>query len=155
MGNTLLLLSTAAHAPAAVDVALKKAKESKGILVVLFVSDAEMPKTVFDRLEGTGFVSEKSGNNVYRALVDEYKRQGEQQLEHVKHLATKQGIETKTLFCVGDIADECIKVIRAQNIDVAVVTRWRKSQLSRFIFGSPIKKIQDNVSCHFEIVDQD
>jgi len=155
MANTLLVLSTATHSPAAIDHALEKAKKLQGKLLILFIADQELPKSIFERLEGTGFIGEKQGQVVHQALMDEYKRQGEQQLKDIKARADKEGVEAETILKVGDIADECIRVIREQNVAVAVLTRKRRSHLSRFIFGSPIKKIQDNVNCEFEIIDQE
>ncbi len=100
-------------------------------------------------------VGEGPGQAVQEALIEEYKRQGKQQLEAIKQRAAAQGTETETIFKMGCFADECIGTIRDHQIDTAVLTRTRRSQLSRFIFGSPIKKIQDNVECNFEIVDLD
>lgn len=155
MGNTLLVLSTIAHSSRAIDVALQKAKQAGGKLIVLFVSDVELPASIFDRLEGTTMVGEKPGQEVQDALVNEYRRQGEHQLADIKRRASEQGIETETIFKVGTFADECINTIREKKVAVAVLTRTRRSQLSRFIFGSPIKKIQDNVDCQFEVIDLD
>ena len=155
MGNTLLVLSTAAQSPKAINVALAKAKEQGGELIVLFVADVAITHSIFERLEGTTSVGEGPGQAVQEALVEEYKRQGEQQLATIRARAAEQGIKTETIFKMGDFADDCIAAIRERDVGVAVLTRTRRSQLSRFIFGSPIKKIQDNVSCQFEIVDLD
>ena len=153
--NTLLVLSTAAQSPKAIDTALNRAAEKGGKLIVLFVADIELTASIFDRLEGTTMVGEGPGQAVQEALIEEYKRQGKQQLEAIKQRAAAQGTETETIFKMGGFADECIGTIRDHQIDTAVLTRTRRSQLSRFIFGSPIKKIQDNVECNFEIVDLD
>ncbi len=155
MKNTLLVLSTAAQSPKATDVALNIAKEQGGTLIVLFVADVDMTATIFDRLEGTTMIGESQGQAVQCALLEEYKRQGEQQLAMIKKRAEEQGIPTETIFKMGGFADECIAAIRGNEIETTVLTRTRRSQLSRFIFGSPIKKIQDNVDCQFEIVDLD
>lgn len=155
MKNTLLVLSTAAQSPKAIEMALATAKELGGKLIALFVVDVELPSSIFERLEGTVSVGELPGQNVQEALMQEYKRQGEQQLAEVKRRADEQGIQTELIIKEGIFADECIKVIRDQDIEVTVATRQRKSHLSRFIFGSPIKKIQDNVNCQFKIVDID
>ena len=155
MNNTLLVLSTAAQSPKAIDVALDKAQKNGGQLIILFIADAAMTGSIFERLEGTMSMGEKPGHEVHEALVKEYQRQGEQQLAAITERAEAQGIVVETIFKVGDFADECIKAIREHEVTVAVLTRTRRSQLSRFIFGSPLKKIQDNVSCQFEIVDLD
>jgi nucleotide-binding universal stress UspA family protein len=155
MKNILLVLSTAAQSPKAIDVALRKAIELSGKLIVLFVSDANLPSSIFERLEGSTLVGERPGQAVQEALMEEYKRQGEQQLEEIKRRAADQGTETEVILKVGVFADECIAAIREKCIEVAVLTRTRRSQLSRFIFGSPIKNIQDCVECQFEIVDLD
>lgn len=153
MANTLLMLTTATHSPEAIEKAFDKAKEIQGRLIILFVADQELPNSILDRLEGNAFVGEQAGREVYDALMNEYKRQGEQQLSEVKVRAEEEGIETETILKVGDIADECVQIIQSRDIAVAVLTRRRRSHLSRFIFGSPIKKIQDNVNCEFIIVD--
>lgn len=155
MENTLLVLSTAAHSHEAMDVAIEKAKELQGKLLVLFVVDVQLPSSIFERLEGTTVIGARPGQEVQEALRNEYKRQGEQQLDEVERRAAKQGVGTEKILKEGTFADECIQVIRENNVAVAVLTRKKKSHLSRFIFGSPIKKIQDNVSCQFEIVDWD
>jgi len=153
MKNTLLVLSTAAQAPKAIDIALARAKELGGKLIALFVVDVQLPASIFERLEGTVSVGEIPGQNVQDALMNEYKRQGEQQLAAVTERARAKGIEIESLLKVGVFADECIRVIRENEVEVAVISRQPRSHLSRFIFGSPIKKIQDNVKCRFEIVD--
>lgn len=155
MKNILLVLSTTSHSPRAVDVALAKTEEQEGKLITLFVVDVELPASIFERLEGTGIVGERPGQAVQDALMEEYKRQGTLQLAEVSRRAAERGIEVEEVIKIGVFADECIKAIKGNDISVAVLTRQHKSHLSRFIFGSPIKQIQDSVDCQFEIVDLD
>ena len=134
---------------------LERPQECGGKLIVLYVVDAELPASIFERLEGSGMVGEAPGQIVQQALLDEYARQGELQVAAVTKRAEELKIDTESIIKTGVFADECIRIIRERKVECVVVTRHRKSHLSRFIFGSPIKKIQDNVSSHFEIVDLD
>ncbi len=155
MKNTLLVLSTAAQSPKAIDVAFERVRTQGGKLIILFIVDQAMTTSIFDRLEGNMAMGDQPGQEVQEALVREYQRQGEQQLSEIVARAEQAGMATETVFKAGDFAEQCIQIIREYDIAAAVVTRSRRSQLSRFIFGSPIKRIQDNVSCDFEIVDLD
>ncbi len=155
MANTLLLLSTVTHSPQAIERAIAEVKAAGGKLILLFVVDEELPNSILDRLEGNAFVGEQSGQEVYSALMNEYLRQGKQQLHEIKEQAEQQGLTVETLLKVGDLVGVCIGVIREREIAKAVLTRKRRSHLSRFLFGSPIKKIQDSVDCEFIIVEPD
>lgn len=155
MKTTLLVLSSAAHSPKATDVALEHAKKCGGTLIILYVVDTKLPASIFERLEGTALIGEAPGQSVQKALMEEYARQGELQVTAVAKRAAELGIETESMIKIGAFADECIGIIRERHVECVVITRQRNSHLSRFIFGSPIKKIQDNVTSHFEIVDLD
>lgn len=155
MKTTLLVLSSAAQSPKATDIALEHVKKCGGKLIILYVVDTKLPASIFERLEGTGLVGEAPGQSVQKALMEEYARQGELQVAAVAKRAAELEIESESIIKTGVFADECIRIIRERNVECVVITRQRNSHLSRFIFGSPIKKIQDNVSSHFEIVDLD
>jgi nucleotide-binding universal stress UspA family protein len=155
MSNTLLLLSTATPLQTGVERAIEEAKKIGGRLIILFVADVALPNSVLERLEGADFVGGKPGQEVYEALMNEYQRQGEQLLAKAQTTVESAGVPVETIFKVGSIADECIATIKNQEIDVAVLTRKKRSHLSRFIFGSPIKQIQDSVTCHFIIVEDE
>lgn len=155
MKTTLLVLSSTAQSPKAIDIALERSKKCGDKLIVLYVVDTELPTSIFERLEGTALIGEAPGHNVQQALLEEYARQGKLQVDAVMKRAKELGIKAEAIIKTGIFAEECIGIIRERKVECVVITRQRNSHLSRFIFGSPIKKIQDNVTSHFEIVDLD
>ena len=154
MKNILLVLSTTRQSPQTVELALEKAKEMGSDLTGLFVLDSGIPESIFDKLTDTGFTGEKPSQQLHDSILKEYKERGEKKLSEIEEMASKRGIRFESLIKKGDFVSECHSVITEKSSDMVIITRRKRSSLSRFIFGSPIDQLREISDCEFIVIDE-
>lgn len=148
----LLAISTTRESPKTIERALKLAESGGGKLVVLFVVDHGIPDSIGHLLITTGYLGEKPSRRLADAILDEYRDRGQSRLAAIAETATGQGIECETLLREGDFAEESLGVIREKDAQAVVVTRAKRSGLSRFLFGSAVNRLRQESPCPVEIV---
>jgi len=58
------------------------------------------------------------------------------------------------MFCRGEFVEVALKVIQKEAADLIIVTRRRRSNLSRFIFGSAVAELKSKTDCPIMIIDE-
>jgi len=154
METVLLVLSTTRESPKTIAYALKKTKEIKGSLIALLVIDTTLPASIVKKLSESGFVGDKPGEEVYANILAEYKQRGEKKLAEIVDQARREGVDAKGVLREGDLAKECLSMIEEEKAFVTIIGRKRVSKLSQFIFGSPIRQIEQNTSCPVEVIEE-
>ena len=154
MKNILLVLSTTRQSPKTIDAAFEKAKEEKRGLTALFVLDSEMPESIFEKLTDIGFTGEKPSQQLHDSILAEYRVRGDRKLKELGEMARTMDVSFKTIIREGDFTKECLSVIGEEEADFVIITRKKRSSLSRFIFGSALAEINDKTHCEMLIIDE-
>jgi nucleotide-binding universal stress UspA family protein len=148
----LLALSTSRQSQRTIEYAFNCVQKESASLIALFVVDPDLPELIFSKLTDIGFLGEKPGEEVMKALLKEYRLRGEEKLKEIKNLANKKGIECATILKIGNFAEECLKLINEQNPFLIVLTRAKRSNISRFLFGSAVNEIKKKSSVPVKII---
>ena len=154
MGTILLVLSTTRDSQKTVDLALERAGREKAPLTVLFVLDSAMPESIFEKLTDMGFTGEKPSEQLRDAILVEYRERGRKKLAEIEALAAPLGIPCETVMREGEFRAECLSLIAEKGAELVILTRKRRSSLSRFIFGSPVEEIRERTGCELLIVEE-
>ena len=154
MKNILLVLSTTRQSPKTIDAAFEKAKQEKSDLTALFVLDSEMPETIFEKLTDIGFTGDKPSQQLHDSILQEYRVRGDKKLKELEDVAESLNVSFKTIIREGDFAKECLTAISEEEADFVIITRKKRSSLSRFIFGSAISEINSKAQCEMLIIDE-
>ncbi len=154
MENILLVLSTTRQSPKTVELAIEKVKKEKSSLTALFILDSEMPGSILEKLTDSGFTGEKPSQELHDSILTEYRERGRKKLEEIEDLANRMDVPFTAIIKEGDFITECLAEIKDRRSDVVLITRKKRSSLSRFIFGSPIEQIRDESECEMIIVEE-
>jgi nucleotide-binding universal stress UspA family protein len=131
------------------------AKRTKSQLLVLFVMDSKLPESIFKKLEDEAYLGYRPSEEAYRHILEEYEDRGKSLLKEIKVMADKEKVPCKTVFREGDFFEECEKLLEEENIRTSIVTRKKRSSLSRFILGSDLNSLMETANCAFEIFDEE
>jgi nucleotide-binding universal stress UspA family protein len=155
MTKVLLVLSTTRESPASIDRALGLASDHHAELIVLFVLDEDLPLSIVEHLTERGFIGNRPSEQLYEAILKEYEIQAEKKTAEIAARAAAQGTPCRSIRARGSFLDETLRVLEEEKVDVAVLTRRRRSNLSRFLFGSAVADLVKRAPCPVEIVDED
>ena len=156
MKGVLLLISSTRMSQKSVTHAMKICRDKKLPLNVTFILDSELAEHIFDQLTTEGFVGDKPGELVQKAVLEEYEIRGRAKIEEVCIMARQNGVECHTVFEKGKFLDLCRNIISDRKIEHIVITRLKRSNLSRFIFGSAIAQLQKEfIEVEFEVFDEE
>ena len=154
MKNILLVLSTTRQSSKTEEEALNRAKAEGAELTVAFILDSKMPESMFEKLTDIGFTGERPSQQLQASILEEYRGRGALKLDEVKAAAESMGVACKVVAREGGFAKECLDLVDEMAADLLILTRKKRSSLSRFIFGSAIEDIQGMAECEFLIVDE-
>ncbi|MFQ5862365.1 MAG: universal stress protein [Candidatus Brocadiales bacterium] len=155
MENILLIISTQRLSCRSINYAIEMARKRNSQLLVLFVMDSKLPESIFKKLEDEAYLGYKPSEEAYKHIIEEYEDRGKALLKEIKAMADKESVPCDTVFREGDFFEECEKLLTERKIQTAIVTRKKRSSLSRFILGSDINKLMETANCSFEIFDEE
>lgn len=153
MKKTLLILSFLRNSPNTIEKAIQIAKKEKGELLVTFVLDIEYADKIAHKLTDEGWIGGKPSEQLYASLLKEYKLQAELIIDEIKNKARKMNIPVRSIIKSGSVLEETLKIAELEDPDLIVITRRKRSNLSRFIFGSMVNSLKQQVSCKVTIID--
>ena len=151
----MLVLSTMRQSPKEIEYALQTAKKENAELVALFIIDSNMPGTVFQRLHEMDLIGEKPSEELSKALMGEYRQRGYEKLEEVEKKAKGKNVHCSIYIEEGDFAEEVLKMINKLGVSLVILTRSRRSNISRMFFGSAVDELIKQSPCEVKIVDED
>jgi nucleotide-binding universal stress UspA family protein len=151
-GPILLALSTTRQSPKTIERAISEAEKGSKRMVSLFVVDHGVPDSIGRLLITTGYLGEKPSQKLADAILDEYRERGLRRLGEICADSSKRGIRCETMLREGDFAEEVLKVTAEKDAGKVVLTRAKRSGLSRFLFGSAVNRVREKASCPVEIV---
>jgi len=152
--KVLLIISTTRKSPKSIERAIQYAKEKNAELVCLYVLDLELPESIVRQMTEEGWFGGKPSEQFYQALLNEYERWGKEKIEEIKKEAEKQGVPFRAEFRRGSFLAEALDFIEKEKVSYIIVTRRRRSNLSRFLFGSAVAELKKKVNVPVEIVDE-
>ena len=143
MDKILLILSTTRKSDKCVKEAVDIASKENAMLIILFVVDYEVPQKIFDSLTEEGWIGGKTTENLFNAVLDEYSVQGK-----------NRGIDYKSIVKRGTFLEVVLSVVEKEEVNLILVTRRKRSGLSRFFFGSAVAELKEKVTCEVRIIDE-
>lgn len=155
MKTIILAISTTQHSPAAVRYALDVAEKEHARLVTLFVIDSKVPGLVFEKLIDMGFIGEKPSVELKEAVEKEYQQQADEKIAEIRELAEGRGLEHDIYLDKGDFFESTLQAIAKFSADVIVLTRARRSQLSRIFSGSAVDELTKRAPCEVKVFEEE
>ncbi len=154
MDKILLVLSTTRKSEKCINEAVDIASKEKAELITLFVVDYEVPQKMLDRLTEEGWIGGKTTENLFNAVLDEYSVQGKDKIAEIEEVAKKKGVNYKSIIKRGSFLDVAFSVVEEEKVGLVLVTRRKRSGLSRFFFGSAVAEFKEKVTCKVKIIDE-
>lgn len=142
MKGVLLIISSTRMSQNSVEHAMRICKSENIPLHVTFILDSELADSIFDQLTMEGYLGDRPGEIVKQAVLTEYEIRGRAKIEELCNLAKENDLECNTVFQKGNFLENCRNIISEKKIKHIVITRLKRSNLSRFIFGSAIDQLQ-------------
>lgn len=154
MDKILLVLSTTRKSNRCVKEAVDIASKENAKLIILFVVDYEVPQKILDKLTEEGWIGRKPTESLFNAVLDEYTLQGKEKISEIEEIAKSKGVRCKSIVRKGKFLDVTLAVVEAEKVSLVMVTRRRRSGLSRFFFGSTVAELKKRVKCKIKIIDE-
>ncbi|MHC4267212.1 MAG: universal stress protein [Planctomycetota bacterium] len=154
MDKILLILSTTRKSEKCIKEAVDIASKENAELITLFVIDYEVPQKILDSLTEEGWIGGKTTENLFNAVLDEYAIQGKEKISEIEEVAKKRGVNYKSIIKRGTFLDVALSVAEEEKVGLILVTRRKRSGLSRFFFGSAVAELKEKVTCKVKIIDE-
>jgi nucleotide-binding universal stress UspA family protein len=151
----MLLLSFLRRSPQCIELALQMAAERKAELIVLFVLNDEVMSKVAKKLTEDGWIGGKPSEQFLAALRQEYREQAQAKIQEVEKAARAKGISLRSFSRQGDLVKEALALLNEEKIDLVIVTRRKRSRLSRFLFGSAVADLMLQAPCPVKVIDEE
>ena len=154
MDKILLILSTTRKSDKCIKEAVDIASKENARLINLFVVDYEVPQKIFDSLTEEGWIGGKTTENLFNAVLDEYSVQGKEKILEIEEAAENRGVDYKSVIKRGTFLDVALTIAEKEQVSLVIVTRRKRSRLSRFFFGSAVAELKEKVTCEIKIIDE-
>jgi len=153
MKKILLIISFLRSSKKTISEAIELAKKEDAELIVFFVLDMEYADKIVTKLTDEGWIGGKPSEQLYLSLLREYKLQAETKISDIEKSAQEHGVPVRAIIRSGAILHETLRLASLEDPDLIVVTRRKRSNLSRLIFGSMVKSLGKQVKCKVQIID--
>lgn len=155
MKKILLILSFLRRSPKTIKEAIKLAKERQAQLIVIFVLDIEYADKIAHKLTDEGWMGGKPSEQLYVSLIKEYRLQAEEIIGEIERHAKELNVPVRSIIKSGTVLTEALRLASLEDPDLIIITRRKRSSLSRFIFGSAVKALKEQAPCEVKIIDAD
>lgn len=153
MKKILLLVSFLRISDKTIAESIFLAKKKNAELVIFFVLDKEYADKIVNKLTADGWIGMKPSEQLYTSLLKEYKTQAKTKIAEIELRTKNSDVPVRSIIKSGLVLDETLKIVKSEKPDMIVITRRKRSNLSRFIFGSLAKSLEKQVSCKVKIID--
>ena len=106
-------------------------------------------------LTDEGWIGGKPSEQLYMSLLREYKLQSEARTSEIEEQAKKEYVKVRSIIKSGAILEQTLKIVTLEDPDLIVISRRKRSSLSRLIFGSLANALQKRVRCEVRIIDSE
>ncbi|KPJ55742.1 MAG: hypothetical protein AMJ42_06340 [Deltaproteobacteria bacterium DG_8] len=153
MKKVMLVLSTTTSSTPFITYSLDYAKKEGAELIVCFIIDEKVSKTVSSILTYIGFMGEKMGENLRKTLLSEYEGRAKDKLEEVDKLSKKKEVDCRCILLEGDVVNETIKLAKKEGPEILfIMPPTEKSDVYQTFFGDAINKILRASPCPIKII---
>ncbi len=144
----LLALSSFRWAEGEIEQALAECEQTGVRLHAVFVVDVNLSRYFANSgvMAGTSLRAEME-----KGLLDEHRRQAQEILDRVAAMAGKRGVECLSELRVGRFAEEVRAAASEIGPGVLIMTRARRPEWLRRLFGSPVDRLCDDLSGECEL----
>ncbi|MFQ5602246.1 MAG: universal stress protein [bacterium] len=153
MKKILLIISFLRSSKKTIDEAMNLAKTQNAELLVVFILDIDYADNIVHKLTDEGWIGGKPSEQLYTSLLKEYKLQAELKIEEIEKRAKELNIPIKSIIKSGSVLEEALRLASLEDPDLIVITRRKRSSLSRLIFGSLVNALKDKVKCQLKVID--
>ncbi|MCP4264133.1 MAG: universal stress protein [Candidatus Brocadiaceae bacterium] len=154
MDKILLILSTTRQSEKCISEAVDIANKENAELITLFIVDYDVPQKILDSLTEEGWIGGKTTENLFNAVLEEYSIQGKEKITEIEEVAKKRDVNHKSIIKRGTFLDVSLSVAEEEKVGLVLVTRRKRSGLSRFFFGSAVAELKKKVTCKVKIIDE-
>lgn len=155
MAKILLLLSTTRESSKGIGAAIKAASAEGCELLVAYVLDDELPGHILQKLTDEGWIGGKPSDELYAAILREYSTQARLKLDDVHSQARNADVPISTQIHRGSFVEKAMDLIKSEGVTEVFVNRRKRSNLSRFLFGSAVAELKKRAPCPVTIIDED
>lgn len=155
MKKILLILSFLRRSTKSIEAAIKLAKEENAKIIVLFILDIEYADKIAHKLTDEGWIGGKPSEQFYMSMLKEYKFQAETLIQEIEERAEELQVPIRSIIKSGKVLTEALRLARLEDPDLIVITRRKRSSLSRLILGSTVKTLKEQAPCKVKIIDED
>ncbi len=135
MKSILWIITTTKDTPLTVQHAFHQAQTQDVQLVVLFVLDPKLKQQT-------------------ESLFPSYEEKIEKKFSDIEMRSAGKNVAIKTLLREGDIAQECVSVIREFKPTEIIFTKMKGSQFSRFFFSTAADKVKTAAGCPVTVIEE-
>lgn len=153
--NVLIALSTSGTSEAALDYAVKKAKESKATLVALYVLEAGLANEVFDTFSDIGFIGDKPSTELSESIMKEYRQRGYEELGRAQVKTMEEGVDFEPLMEKGEYVAKVLEVIRKKEVILAVAVKRKQKRLFKYFSRSLADEVKEKAPCEVVIFEEE
>lgn len=153
MQKILLIISFLRSSPKSIEEAIHLAKEKNAELLVFFVLDVEYADNIAHKLTDEGWIGGKPSEQFYTSLLKEYKLQAETKLHSIEQRAKELNVPVRSIMKSGAILTETMRLATLEDPDLIIISRRKRSSLSRLIFGSLVNALKRQANCEVKIID--
>ena len=144
MKPILLALSTFRQSDILVQNTIEFARQEGKNVLVLFVVDINLERYLINSqtIAGTHF-----RQTCQEELLAEYKEMADAKIEAIASQANEAGVLCETIVVTGRFGIETVNVIRERKPEKVILTRSKRPQWMRQLFGSPVDYITEHATC--------
>lgn len=147
MKKVLLVLPSNAASDEAADFAVKRAKEEKSTLVVLYLIAAGTASEVFDTFSDIGFIGDRPSTEVSEAIMKEYRQRGYEELGKVQIKTMEEGVAFEPLIEDGEPVEKVLSAITRMGITTAVLVKRKDRAIFRYFQRSYADEVAEKAPC--------
>jgi nucleotide-binding universal stress UspA family protein len=151
----LLILTTDRKSMLGVQKAMEKALNKDEELLVLYIHDLKLSEAAVTSMTESGWLGGRASEELYDTIQREYLIQGNALIDHIKQLCQEQGVSCRGILRGGDFLEETLRVLDEEGVDEIVAIRRKRSNVSRFFFGSAVEDLKKQANQRIEIIDED
>ncbi len=150
----MLVLSSTRQSPKSVEYAVDTALENNSHMELLFIIDINIPDIVFEKMHEMDLLPERPSEELHETILREYRQRGYSLIEDIEKILREKEISYSVFVERGDFAEETMSKIKKISPDLVILTRSKRSKISKLLFGSSVDRIIRETPCKISIVEE-
>ncbi len=147
MKKVLLVLSPQLQSDEVVEIAVKKAKDEKAMLVALYLLETGTASEAFDTFSDIGFIGDRPSAQVSEAIMKEMRQRGYEELGRVQIKAMEEGVAFEPLMEDGEPVSVVLSAIESMGITTAVLVKKKRRAFFKYFSSTYADEIAGKAPC--------